>query len=431
MFFDASTLQARRTRIEKALSPLLRTGDVVLVFAGEPMTKPGGLDQTYPFLPHPAYFWATGRRRPGGVFAFSPSEGFVDFTKPFAREEAVWEGARPDPNPGTDVGTLLAYLGQHRFNRVFLLGQPPHSALNLAQNAAEPDRFLIQTTFDIARRAKDAAEIQTIEKLAAISKRGYDRVKSFLKPGVTEKEIQIEFESEIRRAGAHGTPYDTIVGTGTNGAILHAIPTDRVVGPNDMILIDAGAEIFDYCTDITRVYPASGRFSSQQQSLYDLVKNAQARGIEKCRVGTRWPVVHETTARVIADGLKGLGILRGTTDSILESGAISIFYPHGVGHLVGLRVRDTGNLENQTPRKYCGVTLRVDLELQENYLITVEPGCYFIDAYFNDSDARAKFGEFIDWNEAEKWRHLGGVRIEDDVLITKDAPRVLTAIVEK
>jgi Xaa-Pro aminopeptidase len=126
-----------------------------------------------------------------------------------------------------------------------------------------------------------------------------------------------------------------------------------------------------------------------------------------------------------------MNVMKGSVDSILETGAIAVFYPHGVGHLVGLRVRDTGHEENVNPKTYSGARIRVDLTLQENILITVEPGCYFIKTLINDKTNREKHKDFINWAETEKWLNIGGVRLEDDILITASGNSNLTAVVAK
>src|SRR5690606_17178795 len=128
-------------------------------------------------------------------------------------------------------------------------------------------------------------------------------------------------EAEILRAGAHGVPYDTIIGAGSNAAILHAIPTSRIIKDQDLVLIDAGAELYDYCVDITRVYSTS-KFNPRQQALYNLVKSAQAEAISKLRPGLEWHEVHGITARVIATGLKEMGLIQSSVDAALESAAI-------------------------------------------------------------------------------------------------------------
>ncbi|WP_374032496.1 M24 family metallopeptidase [Bdellovibrio bacteriovorus] len=180
-----------------------------------------------------------------------------------------------------------------------------------------------------------------------------------------------------------------------------------------------------------RVYAVDGKFTGQQKDVYDLVHEAYKASVAMCRPGTQWRDVHMKSARVIAEGLQQWGIWKSSVDAALESGAISVFYPHGVGHLVGLKVRDTGHPENVNPQSYYGARLRVDLELKENYLITVEPGCYFARAFIEDQEIREKYKDHIQWSEAEKWKSFGGVRLEDDILITKGEAESLTNVVPK
>lgn len=430
MIFSDTTISLRRARLEPEWEKILSSDDCILVFCGEPHTKPGGLDQTYPFLPHPSYYWLSGYRRSHGVVFYSIEHGWKDFIQPVTRDESVWEGIPAVTFNGSDVGTLATFLKQNKFRNIVGLGQVPESSETvLTQNPSL--KFSLKEKLDQCRRIKDADEIKLIGDLAHIANQGYEKIRSIIKPGISERAIQIEFEAEIQRHGAHGTPYDTIVGSGSNAAVLHAIPTLKKVQDDDLVLIDAGAQINDYCVDITRVFAASGKFSTQQQALYDLVFQAQTQAIENCKIGVEWNQIHRLTAKIIADGLVSLNILKGPIDSLLDTGAIAVFYPHGVGHLVGLRVRDTGHEENIHPKVYCGARIRVDLSLQENMLITVEPGCYFIKTLINDAIIREKFKDFINFSEAEKWLNIGGIRLEDDILITQGTAANLTAVVKK
>ncbi len=424
MLFSPSVIAARKARVAKALRPLLKDSDVVIVHAGSPIQKPGGLDQTYPFLPHPSYFWLTGFRRPGGISVFTLSDGWIDFVQPVTREEKVWEGGG-ESYPGTDLKGFEAWLTGRSFTQRFILGQHP-SSLDLAP---EEDRAGLLEAFLGTRRVKDQAEVDLIEKLAAIANTGYRRIRESLRPGMTERDVQIEYESTVLRNGSEKLPYETIVGAGSNAAILHAIPTLRVIGDKDLVLIDAGADVQDYCVDVTRVFSAGGKFSDQQTALYQTVQRAQKKSIALCRPGVEWRDVHLASARTMAEGLKDLGLLRCSVEEALESEAIGIFFPHGVGHLVGLKVRDTGGPFNPHPKRYAGARLRVDLPLKEGYLVTVEPGLYFIDALLSDDETRSKFKDQIHWTEIEAWRGIGGVRLEDDILITESGHRNLTEII--
>lgn len=428
--FTKQTIDQRKLRVQNTFKQKLKSDDLVLIFSGEPIQKPGGLDQTYPFLPHPDYFWISGSRRSHGAIAFSLQEGWVEFVKPLSNEEMLWEGAS-EVISGRDVHSLPQWIAQNKFSRILVLGSPTGADKKIEKNSTAEFYFEIQKQFDDQRRVKDAAEVQLIKQAAQIADAGYKRLKSYIRPGVTERDIQIEFESTVQRAGSEKFPYETIVGTGTNGAVLHAIPTNRIVQAGELVLIDAGVDLQDYCVDITRVFAASGTMTSEQKHIYDLVHTAQKRSIELCRPGVEWFDVHAASARVFAEGLKDLKVMKGSTDSILESGAISVFFPHGVGHLVGLRVRDVGCQHITQPRTHYGVRLRVDLKLEENFLLTVEPGLYFVQTLLSNPKIRDKYKDMINWSETEKWINFGGIRLEDDILITAQGPDNLTAVVDK
>lgn len=422
--FSKSAIQERRKRAAAAFDQVLSPTDVVLIFSGDPIQKPGGLDQTYPFLPHPDYFWLTGARRAHGVLWYSKNEGWADFVKPISKEEILWEGGGQVPE-GRDVAELDSWLSEQR---PIFLGQP--SAKVFAHYDAESDPQ-VQEALNRARRIKDNEEVQLVRDLAAMANAGYRELKGMLKPGATERDIQIAYETAVSLAGSEKFPYETIVGSGANAATLHAIPTKKAVQKGELVLVDAGADVADYCVDITRVFAADGAFTQQQKYIYDLVAYAQQAGIALCKPGVDWKDVHIAAARVIAEGLKHLNILSGDTDGLLESGAISNFFPHGVGHMVGLRVRDVGGDATKAPSMTCGIHLRFNLKLEAGFVVTVEPGCYFVPAILGDQERREKYKTQVNWSEAEKWKGFGGVRIEDDVLVRDGEPEVLTAVVPK
>jgi Xaa-Pro aminopeptidase len=430
--FSLSAIQKRREKVAQSWHKLLSPNQAIVVLSGSPITKPGGLDQTYPFLPHPCYYWLSGRRRFQEAVVYTRDNGWMDFQNPVSEAEVIWEGEEFDTQkPQNDFKDLAEFLKSK--SQVFVMGEVRGVDKALASYIhPESDQlFELQAAFDKERRKKDAEEIQLISRVSEIAHQGYIRLKEIIRPGISEKEIRLEYETTVLRAGADGLPYDTIVGAGTNAAILHAIPTSKIVQQEELVLIDAGAEIQDYCVDITRVFPTSGKFSEQQKAIYDLVLKAQKEAIAACRSGSLWNRVHLTAAKVIAEGLHALNILKVSADEAVATEAISVFFPHGVGHLVGLRVRDVGHSQNIRPKKYGGVMIRIDLELENDHLVTVEPGCYFIKAFLENSKVREKYQNQINWQEVEKWKSIGGVRIEDDILITQSGPRNLTESIEK
>jgi len=417
-------LEARRFRAAEALG---RDGALVLIGAGRPIPKPGGLDQTYPFQPHPEYYWLTGSRRWGGVLAFTPRNGWVHFVRPVSDDERLWEGA-VDEVEGEDVAHLPAWLETHRDLRVALLGSPVDGVAGNADLAAS-----LRERLDAVRRRKDAAELQLHARAVAATAAGHARAREMIRPGVSERQIQIELEAEMFRHGAEAVAFGTIVGAGSHAAVLHFHPGERIVGPADLVLIDAGGDVEGYVGDVTRTYPAEDLFTPKQQAIYDLVLASQRAAIAACTVGTEWHEVHRAAARVLALGLRDLGILKGDVDGLLDSGAIALFLPHGIGHMVGLAVRDVGGRApgREEGRRCCGARLRVDLPLEPGLLMTVEPGLYFVPALLDSTERRERYRPAVAWDALDSWRSVGGVRIEDNVLVAPDGPRVTTAAIPK
>jgi Xaa-Pro aminopeptidase len=256
---------------------------------------------------------------------------------------------------------------------------------------------------------------------------GFAAVAQLLEPGRTEREVQIELEAEFFRQGADFLAFDTIVGGGPNSAVLHFPPSARPFGDGELVLIDAGAEVRGYASDITRTYPASGRFTPEQAELYAIVRQANRVATERCLAGTEWKDVHRAAALAIAEGLVAFGLLRGEPEGLVESGAVHVFFPHGIGHMVGLGIRDAGEvLPGREPPPDAFPRLRVDLSLLPGYTMTIEPGVYVVPALLADRDLRGRHRAAVDWDRAERMLGFGGIRIEDDVLVTGDGYEVLT-----
>ncbi len=421
--FEIDDLERRRGRATRAL------GDdtpIVLFGAGTPVPKPGGQDQTYPFIPYPEYYWLTGSRRWGGVLAYDPRDGWKHFVRPVSQSERLWEGG-VEAVEGEDVAELPGWLEKRTGRPIAVIGAPVENVDNDPQLATT-----LQTSMDEIRRHKDHAEIELIERAAAATAAGHARAREAIRPGICERRIRVELEAEMYRHGADDVAFDTIVAAGTHAAVLHFEPGARIVEPDDLVLIDAGAAISGYAADVTRTYPAGDRFTPRQQAIYELVLAAQREAISTCRKGVEWHEVHRTAAGVIALGLRDLGILRGNRDDLLDSGAVALFLPHGIGHMVGLGVRDVGGrAEGRDVSVHCGIRMRLDLPLEENFMMTVEPGIYFVAALLDDPAQRDRFAGMVAWDALESWRPVGGVRIEDNVLVTAAGPRIMTADIPK
>jgi Xaa-Pro aminopeptidase len=397
--------------------------EIVLIGAGEPVPVPGRGDLTYPFRSHSEYLYLTDRERPGGVLAFDPDEGWVDFVVPVTRDEMLWEGAQEAHGAGIPAARLGTWLERRCGRPVACLGAPVPEATSDDALAAGLRRGLNRV-----RRRKDAVELERMRAAERATRAGFAVLVSLLEPGATEREVQIELEGEFFRHGARSTAYDSIVAGGPNAAVLHFPPSARPFNRGELVLVDAGAEYLGYASDVTRTYPVGGGFTSEQAELHALVRAAKEAATEHCIAGTEWRDVHWTAARVIAEGLVDFGLLRGSVDALVERRTVSLFFPHGIGHMVGLGVRDAGEvLPGREARNDDFPRLRIDLPLLPGHVVTVEPGIYFVPALLGDPELRERHRDGVDWDRAERMVGFGGIRIEDDVLVTDHGYEVLTA----
>ena len=419
-------LDSRRARVASAL-PL---GDgVLLLGAGEPIPLPEGSDQMHEFRAHAEYLYLAGMECGGGVLAFDAREGaaagWVSFVPLVTEGERVWEGRAQ--SPGRPIGELAGWIAARRGRPIAQLGATvqdiaPDAELSAAARAA----------LTHARRVKDDTELALIRRAVDATARGYAKIPALLHPGLTERELQIEFEAEFFRGGGTRTGYHSLVGSGPNAAILHSVPTARAMREGEFVLVDAGAEIERYTADVTRTYMV-GKPSAFQRDLYQAVLMAEELAITRCVAGAEWKAIHLAAAVDLVSGLVAMGVMRGTAESLVEQDAHTLFFPHGLGHMVGLGVRDGSGLapgRQKDPRASLR-TLRMDLPLAAGYLVTVEPGLYFIPPLLNDPARRARYRDCVNWPLVEQHLHLGGVRIEDNVLVTSSAPEVLTQGIPK
>ncbi|HET9951253.1 MAG TPA: aminopeptidase P family protein [Candidatus Eisenbacteria bacterium] len=418
-------LEARRRRAADALG---LQDEIILIGAGEPVGIPGGMDQTYPFLSHAEYFWLADREAPGAVLAFDPHEGWVDFVPEVTERERVWDG-RAENEPGTvPTRDLPAWLAARRGRVLIHLGADlPAVRHDAARTADARERFTH------ARRPKDEAEIARMRDAVRATAAGYARLREAIRPGATERQIQVELESGFFRAGADRTCYSSIVGTGTNSAVFHFTPGDRAAREGELVLVDAGAEVRRYGCDVTRTYPASGTFSPIQREIFEIVKRAEERAMAACAPGVETVDVHYGSCRDLVEGLIGLDILRGSADDLIAREAHLLFYPHGIGHMIGLGVRDaSGALPGRPKRTEPALkNQRTDFPLQPGYTMTIEPGIYFIPAILNDPERRKRYPDCVNWEKAVSLIPMGGIRLEDNVLVTKEGRENLTAEIPK
>ena len=416
---------ARRARIATQLG---LTDEILLVGAGQPIPKPEISDALLPFIAHQEYYYLTGLAdATGGIIAYDArSREWTSFVPEITELERIWEGR--EQMPGEPLSRFPSWLAARAGRTVIMLGAPvPGVIADVARTTA------VREAYKHARRPKEAGEIDLMRRCAAATAAGYAVIQPLLQPGVSERRLQIELEAEYFRNGAQTTGYDSIVGVGAQSAVFHGAPSnDRVARNGDFILIDSGAQLDRYVIDVTRTYVA-GQPSAFQRDFYQVVLNAQVRAIARCRPGAEWKDIHLAAATDLIGGLVALGVMKGDPHSLVEREAHTLFFPHGIGHMLGLGVRDAGGLEPgraKDPRPSLS-NLRQDLVLRPGYIVTIEPGLYFIPALLNDPARREKFHADVNWPRAETHLNLGGVRIEDNILVTDGEPENLTAAIPK
>jgi len=400
--------------------------EIVLIGAGQPLPIPRRGEQTYPFRAHSEYFYLTDRDRPGCVLAFDPKDGWTDFVPQVTQDEAVWVGSVPDE--GVSLAELVPWLKKRKGRRIACLGS--------AIPGIRSDRFLetkLHEKLTEVRRPKDSVELDRMRKAERATRAGFEALPPLLKPGTTERAAQIEIEAAFYRNGADDTGYDTIIAGGPNSAVFHFSPTPRAFQKHELVLVDAGAEYKGYVCDVTRTYPVSGHFSQEQADIYSIVLAAEKAAVQRCRPQVEYKDIHLKASRDIAQGLIDFGLLKGNVDSLVEQGTQALFFPHGIGHMVGLGVRDAGGYApKRKPSEALGLRyLRIDLPLKPGYVVTIEPGIYFIPALLEDAGYRQRFHDAVNWARVDKMMGFGGIRIEDNVLVTKDSFEVLTADIPK
>jgi len=328
-----------------------------------------------------------------------------------------------------EKGRVIHYLPPYRPENVLklqaLLGIRPEEIKAKASPA------LIKAI--IAQRSlKSGEEVAEIETALKTTYKMYVTAMSMALPGVWEADIAGRIDG-LAIAGGGMTAFPTILTK--NGQILHNHSHVNRLKKGDLLVVDAGAQSpLGYAADITRTIPVGGTFAAPQKEIYEIVLKAQETAIKAMKPGVRYRDIHLQTARVIAAGLKALGFMKGDVEEAVLQGAHALFFPHGLGHMLGLDVHDMEDLGEsfvgyddgiQRSSQFGLAYLRMAKELREGYVMTVEPGIYFIPALIDKWQKDGKFKDFIAYEKLGRYRAFGGIRIEDDVLVTRDGRRVL------
>ena len=442
---QSEALRERRRRVESAWSDADFDGPV-LIPASLPIPI-DGTDQFHEFHAHPEFQYLTGVAEPGAALAWEPDAGWTLFAPSLSVEDLVWMSAPPSADElasetgvkhSVDRSELNAWLETRRGQGLALLG-----SRDIEQRAAEygvESWTSLEAVIDESatdqlgralaelRRAKDTVELDRMTRAVDAAVEGHLAAQRLARHGLTERALQIEMEAEFFRQGGARTAYGSIVGSGPNSAILHGTPGDRVMSNGELVLIDAGAEVEGYASDVTRTFPVSAAFTDIQRDLYNVVLAAQQEAIAAAGPGVEYKSLHMRASTTIAEGLIDAQILRGSADDLVAADAHALFFPHGLGHMLGLSTHDCGGyLEGRVPEDRFGLAyLRADLPLAPGYVVTIEPGIYFVPAMLNDPARRKRYAEMVNWDLVDTLIDFGGIRIEDDVLITPEGHEVMS-----
>lgn len=385
-------------------------------------------DSNFRFRQDSDFFYLTGFEEPEAIAVIKPADKehpFTLFVRPRDPEREVWDGKRagvegaqaefganaalPIAEFAEKVGDMIngvsnlyyrigngnAELDEMLINRI-------HRMRALMRKGISPPHAIIDTgsVLHEMRLIKSAEEIELMQRAADIASDAHIEAMKAARPGMKEYEIEALLEYHFRRNGAAAPAYTSIVGSGANATVLHYVSNNATLKDGDLLLIDAGAEYQGYASDITRTFPVNGRFTKEQREIYELVLEAQVACVEMVRPGVTNDEIKQRSIEIQTEGMVRLGLLQGDPEKLIEEEKYKQFYMHGLGHYLGLDVHDVGRYYHKEEAR----------KLEPGMVMTVEPGIYIA------ADAEGV---------PEKYKGIG-VRIEDDVLVTEDAPRVLS-----
>lgn len=388
-------------------------------------------DSHYPYRQDSDFWYLTGFNEPEAVLVLVPGRAAGEtllFCRERNPERETWDGARLGPEgavetlgmddayPWEDMDEILPRLIEGR-NRVYyhfgrdtdfdltLIGWVKRVRSQVKQGAQPPHEFqeLGHLLHDL-RLFKSAAERRLMKESARIAALAHMDAMKAARPGMYEYEIEAELLYRFRRHGAVPS-YNPIVGAGANACVLHYVSNNAKMEDGDLLLIDAGAEVHGYASDITRTFPVNGRFTPAQRALYDLVLEAHAAAVSVVAPDVPWIAMHEAAVEVLTEGMLRLGLLKGTLKQCLKEQAYLRFYMHKTGHWLGLDVHDVGDYRINGEYRL----------LEPDMVFTIEPGLYI------PPDAAGV---------AAKWRGIG-IRIEDDVIVTRQGGKIITGDVPR
>ena len=444
--FSKDTYIRRRQELKKLVGK-----GVIILFGNNESPANYPANSYAPMRQDSSFLYYFGQHRDGlvGVIDIDNDEEWL-FGDDIDVEDIVWMGYTPS------VADLAAEVGISKtapmkdlaeminsqwslFNKHFL---PPYRfdtkiqimdllGIHPSEQKEKASLALIQAVVKM-RSTKEAQEIEAIERACDVGYAMHTTAQLLIRPGVTERFIGGQVDG-IARSLAQGVSFATIFSQ--HGEIMHGNPSDAKLEAGRLALCDAGCELDDYCSDNTRTMPVNGKFSQLQLEIYSIVEACHDYVLEVAKPGVKYMDVHFAVCRLMTERLKELGLMKGDTDAAVAAGAHAMFLPHGLGHMMGMDVHDMEGLgqiyvgfdeETRPNLEQFGTNcLRMGRKLEEGFVLTDEPGIYFIPALIDDWKASGHCKEFINFDKLETYKDFGGIRIEDDILITKDGCRFL------
>ena len=433
----ASTLKQRRQGLGQLID------FPIILWSGSPSPRNFPLN-TFPFRASSHFLYFAGLQLSNAAIRLENGqlELFMDDPTPAS---TLWHGEMPTRSDiaqkiGADAAYPMTELASHGSGAATVAVQDATTCRSQAQILSRPvtpvpqgiDLSLAKAIVSV-RLYHDAAALSELRQAVAVTVKAHQA-------GMAAT-MQAEWEAQVRGAIeavfiAHNmTPaYGSIVTV--HGEVLHNEQYHHALQPQDLLLVDAGAETANgWASDVTRTWPVKGKFSPTQRDLYDLVLTAHDACIAEVRPDVEYRDIHLLAASVIASGLVDLGILKGQPEDLVEMDAHALFFPHGVGHILGLDVHDMEDLGDlagyaegrQRSDRFGLGFLRLDRPLKPGMLVTIEPGFYQVPAILQDADNRAKYQDVVNWDRLAKFADVRGIRIEDDVLVTESGNEVLTS----
>ncbi|KAI1406062.1 peptidase M24, structural domain-containing protein [Hypoxylon fuscum] len=396
-------------------------------------------DEPVPFRQRRAFMYLTGVDAPDCFFIYDIATAHSTlFIPPIDADSVIWSGLPLSPEealakydvdavlPSTELNPTLARLGGSTpKSTVFAVANRVSDAVTFLE-FTNKDFTVLGEAVDECRVIKDEYEIALIKKANEISGVAHKAVLEKVKKARNEYELEGIFVGTSISQGAKKQAYPSIVASGRAAATLHYVHNNKDLPGKDLLLLDAGAEWDCYAADITRTFPISGKFTEESRAIYEIVLQMQNDCIAMLKEGVEWDQVHLLAHKIAIDGLLSLGVLKGDRKEILEARTSAAFLPHGLGHYLGMDTHDTGGHPNYSDPDPIFRYLRVRMKLPAGSVITVEPGIYFCEFIIKPYLKNPKHSKFIDEKVLDKYWDVGGVRIEDNLLITKDGSINLT-----